>query len=160
MERIPKGLYTPEFRAEALKLVMNSGLSVDAATKRLSVPKSSLGNWVILPDHQLITTTVQAISIVDRNPELEAMTAVQVLARYFGRSADEALPTPTPSCPHLHPGKLLAELFPEGLLRSYIANFRCSVLHGAHGTILVFISSSTPSNLATGENNSTLMSCP
>lgn len=46
MERIPKGLYTPEFRVEAVKLVEEKGLSVDAAAKRLSVPKSSLGNWV------------------------------------------------------------------------------------------------------------------
>ena len=46
MERLPKGIYTPEFRAEAVKLVETEGLSVDAAAKRLLVPKSSLGNWV------------------------------------------------------------------------------------------------------------------
>ena len=46
MERIPKGIYTPEFRAEAVKLVEEGGLSVDLAAKRLSIPKSSLGNWV------------------------------------------------------------------------------------------------------------------
>ena len=38
--------YTAEFKAEAVKLVEKEGLSVDAAAKRLSVPKSSLGNWV------------------------------------------------------------------------------------------------------------------
>ena len=46
MERIPKGVYTPEFRAEAVKLVEAEGLSIDQAAKRLSVPKSSLSNWV------------------------------------------------------------------------------------------------------------------
>ena len=46
MERIPHGVYTPEFRAEAVKLVEQEGLSVDQAAKRLSVPKSSLDNWV------------------------------------------------------------------------------------------------------------------
>lgn len=46
MERLPKGIYTQEFRAEAVKLVEAEELSVDAAAKRLSVPKSSLGNWV------------------------------------------------------------------------------------------------------------------
>lgn len=30
MERIPKGIYTLEFRAEAVKLVEKEGLSVDA----------------------------------------------------------------------------------------------------------------------------------
>lgn len=46
MERIPKGIYTPGFRAEAVKLVGTEGLSVGRAAKRLSVPKSSLDNWV------------------------------------------------------------------------------------------------------------------
>lgn len=46
MERIPHGVYTPEFRSEAVKLVEEEGLSVDQAAKRLSVPKSSLGNGV------------------------------------------------------------------------------------------------------------------
>ena len=46
MERIPNGEYTAEFRSEAVKLVVQEGLSVDQAAKRLSVPKSSLGNWV------------------------------------------------------------------------------------------------------------------
>ena len=43
MERIPNGVYTLEFRSEAVKLVEQEGLSVDQAAKRLSVPKSSLG---------------------------------------------------------------------------------------------------------------------
>jgi transposase len=46
MERIPKGIYTPEFRAEAVKLVETTGMSVAKAAKQLSMPKSSLDNWV------------------------------------------------------------------------------------------------------------------
>ncbi len=46
MERMPKGLYTPEFRAEAVRMVEGEGLSVGQVAKRLSVPKSSLNNWV------------------------------------------------------------------------------------------------------------------
>ena len=46
MERTPNGLYSPEFRAEAVKLIEKTGLSVDRAAKQLSIPKSSLGNWV------------------------------------------------------------------------------------------------------------------
>lgn len=46
MERTPKGIYTPEFRAEAVKLVEGDGFSIDEAAKRLSMPKSSLSNWV------------------------------------------------------------------------------------------------------------------
>lgn len=46
MERIPKGIYTPEFRAEAVKLVETTGISIGRAAKQLSLPKSSLDNWV------------------------------------------------------------------------------------------------------------------
>jgi len=45
MERTPKGIYTPEFRAEAVKLVEATGMSVGRAAKQLSMP-SSLDNWV------------------------------------------------------------------------------------------------------------------
>ncbi len=38
--------YTPEFRAEAVKLVSEQGLSQETAAKRLSIPKGTLGNWV------------------------------------------------------------------------------------------------------------------
>lgn len=44
MERLPQGVYTPEFRAEAVKLVVEQKLSVAKAAKRLSLPKSSLYN--------------------------------------------------------------------------------------------------------------------
>ena len=46
MERTPKGIYRPEFRAEAVKLVETTGMSVARAAKQLSLPKSSLENWV------------------------------------------------------------------------------------------------------------------
>jgi len=46
MERIPRGIDTPEFRAEAVKLVEATGMSIGRAAKQLSLPKSSLDNWV------------------------------------------------------------------------------------------------------------------
>jgi transposase len=38
--------YTPEFRAEAVKLVSEQGLSQETAAKRLAIPKGTLANWV------------------------------------------------------------------------------------------------------------------
>lgn len=38
--------YTSEFRAEAIKLVSELGLSQETATKRLSIPKGILENWM------------------------------------------------------------------------------------------------------------------
>jgi transposase len=46
MQRIPNGKYTKEFREEAVKLITIKGHSVDDAAKRLSLPKSTLANWV------------------------------------------------------------------------------------------------------------------
>jgi transposase len=39
--------YTPEFRAEAVRVVLEQGLSLEAAAQRLSIPKGTLSNWVM-----------------------------------------------------------------------------------------------------------------
>ena len=46
MQVIPRGRYTKEFRLEAVKLVMEEGLSWGEAARRLSLPTSTLANWV------------------------------------------------------------------------------------------------------------------
>jgi transposase len=46
MTRTDLRTYTPEFRAEAVKLVLEQGLSLEVAAQRLSVPKGTLANWV------------------------------------------------------------------------------------------------------------------
>ena len=46
MKRIPQGRYTKEFRQEAVKLVMEEGLSWGEAARRVSLPTSTLANWV------------------------------------------------------------------------------------------------------------------
>jgi transposase len=46
MKRVPQGRYTKEFREEAVKLVIEEKLSWAAAAHRLSLPTSTLGNWV------------------------------------------------------------------------------------------------------------------
>ena len=38
--------YTPEFRAEAVKLVLAQGLSLEEAAQRIAMPKGTLCNWV------------------------------------------------------------------------------------------------------------------
>ncbi|WP_431478982.1 IS3 family transposase [Massilia eburnea] len=38
--------YTPEFRAEAVKLVLAQGLTLEEAAKRIAIPKGTLANWV------------------------------------------------------------------------------------------------------------------
>lgn len=46
MKGIPNGRYTKEFREEAAKMVVNGGMSLPEAGRRLSLPPSTIGNWV------------------------------------------------------------------------------------------------------------------
>lgn len=46
MKGIPQGRYTKELREEAVKLVTEGKLSLPEAARRLSLPPSTLGNWV------------------------------------------------------------------------------------------------------------------
>ena len=46
MKGVPRGRYTKEFREEAVKLVTGEGLSWAEAAHRLSLPASTLANWV------------------------------------------------------------------------------------------------------------------
>ena len=46
MERIPRAVYTKELREEAVKLVIEGGLSVPEVGRRLSIASSTLQYWV------------------------------------------------------------------------------------------------------------------
>ncbi len=46
MKKVPKGRYTKEFREEAVKLVTEEGLSLPEVGCRLSLPTSTIRNWV------------------------------------------------------------------------------------------------------------------
>jgi transposase len=48
MKRIPYGKYTKEFRLEAVKIVIEGGLSIPEAGRRLSLAPSTVSNWVKL----------------------------------------------------------------------------------------------------------------
>jgi transposase len=44
--KIPHGTYTKEFREDAVRLVIEGGLSAGIAADRLSMPKSTLERWI------------------------------------------------------------------------------------------------------------------
>jgi transposase len=46
MERMPNARYTKEFREEAVTMATDGGLPVQEVSKRLSLPKSTLANWI------------------------------------------------------------------------------------------------------------------
>jgi transposase len=46
VQRIPKRRYTAEFRAEAVKLVLEQKVGLAEVARRLELPAKSLANWV------------------------------------------------------------------------------------------------------------------
>lgn len=73
--------YTPEFRAEAVKLVVNQGLSVAEAAKRLSVPKATLTNWVSRAKGASAVSAPGARSVPELEAELRQLRKELVEAR-------------------------------------------------------------------------------
>lgn len=46
MKRIPKAVYTKEFREETVKLAMTDGVGVSEVASRVSISMKTLANWV------------------------------------------------------------------------------------------------------------------
>jgi transposase len=46
MKGIPHGRYTKEFREEAVRMILDGGMAVPEAARRLALPPSTLVNWV------------------------------------------------------------------------------------------------------------------
>jgi len=46
MEKIPRGVFTKEFKEEAVKMVLDGGLGISEVSRRLSLGKSTLARWI------------------------------------------------------------------------------------------------------------------
>lgn len=46
MERLPRGVYTKEFREEAVKIITEGGITLPEAGRRLSLAPSTLAYWL------------------------------------------------------------------------------------------------------------------
>ena len=46
MDRIPRSRYTKEFRLEAVKLVIEGGLSIPEVGRRLNMHANTISNWI------------------------------------------------------------------------------------------------------------------
>ena len=55
MERIPKGIYTKEFKEEAVKMVTEGGLGIPEVGRRLSIAKSTIAYWVKIAKEGTLT---------------------------------------------------------------------------------------------------------
>jgi transposase len=61
--------YTPEFREEAVKVVLSQGLTLEEAALRLTIPKATLANWVAAAKRGTLPKAAPGSRTV---PELEA----------------------------------------------------------------------------------------
>ena len=91
--------YTPEFRAEATKLVTEQGLSQETAAKRLAIPSGTLGNWLIRSPkkHNTAPGALSAAELEAENRQLrkelaEARMERDILKKATAYFARESLP--------------------------------------------------------------------
>ena len=92
--------YTPEFRAEAVKVVLAQGLSLAEAAERLSVPKGTLANWVARVKASRGVATPGARTVAELEAELkqlrkelaEARLERDILKKATAYFARESLP--------------------------------------------------------------------
>jgi len=98
MEKVPQGKYTKEFKEEAAKMVTEQGLSIPEIGRRLSIPKSTIANWVrsakrgtLVKGKKLVTGEEMEIARLKReNTELRMERDIlKKAAAYFAR---ESLP--------------------------------------------------------------------
>jgi transposase len=77
MERIPNRRYTKEFREETVKLVKEGGLSVPETARRLSLPKTTLENWI------RISKTHHELNSADDDKHLEEFLLEMLMGMGF-----------------------------------------------------------------------------
>ena len=46
MEKLPRQVYTSEFRQQAVEMITRDGLSIAEASRRLSISPKTMANWV------------------------------------------------------------------------------------------------------------------
>jgi transposase len=46
MKRLPRGVYSPELREQAVRLYHTESLTLTELARRLSIPKGTLRHWV------------------------------------------------------------------------------------------------------------------
>ena len=69
----PKQSYTPEFRAEAVKVVLEQGLSLTEAAYRLAIPKGTLATWVNQAKGGKVPTAPGARSVAELEAEIRRL---------------------------------------------------------------------------------------
>ncbi len=92
--------YSAEMKAEAVKMVLEQGLTQQEVGKRLSIPKGSIGNWVLSARGAATGAAPGAPSVADLSAEnarlrkelAEARMEREILKKAAAYFAKESLP--------------------------------------------------------------------
>lgn len=95
-----KQRYSPELKAEAVKLVLEQGLTHEQAAERLALPKGTLGNWLVAAKSGEVHAAPGARSVRELEQEnqrlrrelADARTERDILKKATALFAREALP--------------------------------------------------------------------
>jgi transposase len=88
--------YTPEFRSEAVKLVLEQGLQQSLAARRLSIPEGTLATWVAAAKSATKAVSTPATELLTENAKLrkelaEARMERDILKKATAYFAKESL---------------------------------------------------------------------
>ena len=73
MEKLPRQKYTKEFRAQAVKLVIEHDLTIPEAARRLSMSDQTLSNWVFKARHGKLETIDKHKPVTDLEAEVSKL---------------------------------------------------------------------------------------
>ena len=84
MKRIPRRIVTEEFKREAIKLVLEQGLTLAEASRKLDVATKSLRTWMDQQEHGKLKSSLGASKLTvdqQRIRELERELAIAKMER-------------------------------------------------------------------------------
>ena len=98
MKRIPRSIFTEEFKREAIKLVLEQGLTLAEASRKLDVATKSLRTWMDQQERGTLKSSLGASKLTvdqQRIRELERELAIAKMERdilkkataYFARES-------------------------------------------------------------------------
>ncbi|MCX5816462.1 MAG: transposase [Proteobacteria bacterium] len=70
MERVPKSVFTKEFKEEAVKMVTEGQLTIPEIGRRLSIPKLTLAHWVKIAKEGTLNTNRKQRPVIGEEMEL------------------------------------------------------------------------------------------
>ena len=70
MERVPKSIFTKEFKEEAVKMVTEGQLTIPEVGRRLSIPRSTLAHWVKIAKEGTLNTGRRQRPVTGEETEL------------------------------------------------------------------------------------------